>query len=82
MSANPKNLQTSQPPELIDQLRGKTRLLHYSKRTEDAYADWATKFILFHGRVWLPDAYAENSAISPFIPIRDDFLGDVAGNAR
>ena len=42
--------QTSQPPKLIDQLRGKTRLLHYSKRTEDAYADWATKFILFHGK--------------------------------
>ena len=50
MSANPTNSQTSQSPKLLDQLRGKTRLLHYSKRTEEAYVDWATKFILFHGK--------------------------------
>jgi len=50
MSANPTNSQTSQPPKLLDQLRGKIRLLHYSKRTEDAYVDWATKFIVFHGK--------------------------------
>ena len=35
---------------MLDQLRGKTRLLHYSERTEEAYVDWATKFILFHGK--------------------------------
>ena len=35
---------------MLDRLRGKTRLLHYSKRTEVAYVDWATKFILFHGK--------------------------------
>ena len=29
-----------QPPKLLDQLAAKTRLLHYSKRTEDAYVDW------------------------------------------
>jgi len=39
-----------QPPKLIDRLRAKTRLLHYSVRTEEAYADWATRFILFHGK--------------------------------
>ena len=50
MSANPTNPPPSQPPKLLDRLRGKTRLLHYSKRTEDAYADWATKYILFHGK--------------------------------
>ncbi len=50
MSANPTNPPPSQPPKLLDRLRGKTRLLHYSKSTEDAYADWATKFILFHGK--------------------------------
>jgi len=42
MSANPTNSQTSQPPKLLDQLRGKIPLLHYSKRTEEAYVDWAT----------------------------------------
>ena len=50
MSANPTNSQTSQPPKLLDQLRGKIRLLHYSKRTEDSYFDWATKFIVFQGK--------------------------------
>ena len=38
------------PPKLLDQLRAKTRLLHYSKRTEEAYVDWVTRFILFHGK--------------------------------
>jgi len=33
-----------------DQLRGVIRLLHYCKRTEEAYVDWATKFIVFHGK--------------------------------
>jgi len=50
MSSNPTNSQTLQPPKLLDQLRGETRLLRSSKRTEDAAVDWATKFIVFHGR--------------------------------
>lgn len=28
----------------------RTRVLHYSSRTEDAYADRARRFILFHGK--------------------------------
>ena len=36
-------------PKLLDQLRIVIRTLHYSIRTEDAYADWARRFILFHG---------------------------------
>ena len=36
------------PPQLLDQLRAKCRLLHYSIRTEEAYVGWCTKFILFH----------------------------------
>jgi len=38
----------SQPPKWLDRLWGVIRLLYYSKRTEDAYVDWATKFIVFH----------------------------------
>jgi integron integrase len=38
------------PPKLLDQLRATTRLLHYSRRTEDAYVDWVTRYILFHGK--------------------------------
>ena len=36
------------PPKLLDRLRAKTRLLHSSIRTEEAYVAWATRFILFH----------------------------------
>ena len=33
---------------MLDRLRAKTRLLHYSVRTEEAYAAWVRRFILFH----------------------------------
>lgn len=34
---------------LLDQLRAKIRLKHYSIRTEHAYVDWVRRFVLFHG---------------------------------
>ena len=37
-------------PKLLDQVRGKIRLKHYSIRTEQAYTDWIRRFILFHGK--------------------------------
>ena len=37
-------------PRLLDRLREETRLRHYSIRTEATYADWARRFILFHGK--------------------------------
>ena len=39
-----------QPPKLLEQLRESVRVRHYSLRTEDAYFDWARRFILFHGK--------------------------------
>ena len=39
-----------QPPKLLEQLRESVRVRHYSLRTEDAYSDWARRFILFHGK--------------------------------
>ncbi|MGE3778282.1 MAG: integron integrase [Pirellulaceae bacterium] len=38
----------SPKPRLLDQVRDKCRLLHYAKRTEDAYVEWIRRFILFH----------------------------------
>lgn len=35
-------------PRLLDQVRQKIRLKHYSIRTEHAYVDWIRRFILFH----------------------------------
>jgi integron integrase len=37
-------------PRLLDRVRDKTRLRHYSIRTEQAYVDWIKRFIVFHGK--------------------------------
>jgi integron integrase len=36
----------NEPPKLLDQVRGKIRLKHYSIRTEQAYVDWIRRYIL------------------------------------
>ncbi|MCC6867297.1 MAG: integron integrase [Burkholderiales bacterium] len=35
---------------LLDQVRQRTRLKHYSIRTEQAYCEWIKRFVLFHGK--------------------------------
>ncbi len=40
----------NQPPKLLDQVRAKIRLKHYSIRTEQAYTDWIRRFILHFGK--------------------------------
>ena len=37
-------------PRLLDQVRDRIRLKHYSIRTEDTYVQWIRRFILFHGK--------------------------------
>lgn len=37
-------------PKLLDQLRDRIRLKHYSLRTEQAYLQWVKRYILFHGK--------------------------------
>ena len=37
-------------PRLLDQLRNRIRVLHYSIRTEQAYVDWARRFILHNNK--------------------------------
>src|SRR3954471_5558747 len=37
-------------PRLLDQVRDRIRLKHYSIRTEETYVEWARRFILFHGK--------------------------------
>jgi len=50
-------------PKLLDQMRAVVRTLYYSIRTEDAYIDWARRYILFHNKVhqaqlWAPSVQA------------------------
>jgi integron integrase len=40
----------SDPTRLLDRVRDKIRLKHYSIRTEQAYVDWIRRFIVFHGK--------------------------------
>ena len=37
-------------PKLLDQLRDRLRLRHYSLRTETAYVQWTRRYIHFHGK--------------------------------
>ena len=38
------------PPKLLNQVRAKIRLKHYSIRTEQAYANWIKRYILHFGK--------------------------------
>nr|WP_246479803.1 integron integrase [Niveibacterium microcysteis] len=39
-----------QQPKLLDLMRDRLRVKHYSIRTETAYLGWVKRFILFHGK--------------------------------
>lgn len=43
-------LMEAHPPKLLERLRESLRVRHYSLRTEEAYFDWARRFILFQGK--------------------------------
>jgi integron integrase len=50
MAIVPRSPQRSGPPRLLDRVRLAIRARHYSIRTEEAYAAWVRRFILFHGK--------------------------------
>jgi integron integrase len=43
-------METPAGPRLLDRVRDKIRIKHYSIRTEQAYLDWIERFIRFHGK--------------------------------
>ncbi len=44
------NSSSASSPKLLDQVRDKIRLKHYSIRTEQAYTDWIRRYIRFHDK--------------------------------
>ena len=42
--------QDGRAPRLLDQVRGCLRARHYRLRTEEAYADWVRRYVVFHGK--------------------------------
>ena len=61
----PSNAAVASSPRLLDRVRWLLRAKHYSIRTEQAYVDWARRFILFHKKRH-PDEMGE-SEISAFL---------------
>jgi integron integrase len=47
---DPQPDSTPRTPKLFDQIRDRLRLKHYSLRTEQAYVQWAKRYIFFHGK--------------------------------
>jgi len=45
-----ENTPVTLPPKLLDQVRDRIRVKHYSIRTETQYVQWVRRFILFHGK--------------------------------
>lgn len=43
-------MEATKPPRLLDQVRERCRVKHYSLRTEQAYTHWIRRFILHHGK--------------------------------
>ncbi|MBX3630701.1 MAG: integron integrase [Nitrosomonas sp.] len=41
---------TNTPPKLLDRVRDRIRIRHYSLRTETQYVQWIKRFILFHSK--------------------------------
>jgi integron integrase len=48
ITPQPILLDQAKAPKLLDQVRDKIRLKHYSIRTEQTYVDWIKRFVLFH----------------------------------
>ncbi len=61
------------PPKLLDQVRARIRVKHYSIRTEDQYVHWIRRFIFFHDKRHPRDLGA--AAV-------EAFLSDLAVNGR
>ena len=59
------------PPRLLDVVRNKIRLKHYSLRTEQAYLDWIKRYLRFHAMRHPRDMGAQHV---------ESFLSDLAVN--
>lgn len=50
---SPRNVEYApevQPPRLVEMVRARLRMRHYSLRTEQVYVGWILRFVRFHGR--------------------------------
>jgi hypothetical protein len=59
---------TDSRPKLLDQLRNKIRLKHYSIRTEQTHLDWVRQSVSTTSGVLLLEEYTERCPTSPNLP--------------
>lgn len=45
---DPPSVISAPPPKLLDRLQAAIRLRHFSRRTEETYAGWVRRYIVFH----------------------------------
>ena len=50
ITPQPIPLDQAKAPKLLDLVRDKIRLKHYSIRTEQTYVDWIKRFVLFNNK--------------------------------
>jgi len=48
--AIPASPESPESPKLLNRVRAKLRIKHYSIRTETAYTGWIRRYIYFHGK--------------------------------
>ena len=46
--SEPSEKSAATPPGLLDQVRDRLRVKHYSIRTEQVYVGWIKRYIIFH----------------------------------
>ncbi len=70
MVKNPSSVSSS---KLLDQVRDKLRVKHYSLRTEKTYVDWIKRYIWFHDkrhpRQFLAEAYGSKKPVFGFLKV-------------
>jgi hypothetical protein len=72
-----------QGPKLLDQVRAKIRLRHYSMRTEQAYMDWIKRFILHFGKKHPRDmGAAEVEQFLPHLAVNSRVAASTQNQAR
>jgi hypothetical protein len=71
------------PGLLLDRVRDRVRLKHYSIRTEQAYCDWIRRFIIFHGKRHPSDLGAMDvEAFLTALAVRDRVAASTQNQAK
>jgi Phage integrase, N-terminal SAM-like domain len=66
----PNEGEGGKPLKLLDRVRNMLRVMHLSKRTEEAYVAWISRFIYFHRDLrgeWVHPEILDGNDVSNFL---------------